>query len=387
MRILHLTPDEKFFSTTKRIYDAAFPNENKYIVLSKNNSQDRFIAPSDNVLHVEKQYWFSNALKHEVQNCDCLIIHFMNPWFAQAIKHANHKTLVVWSGWGGDYYDYMEWYKDNLLLPETKEMLWQSNKSGYGGFIKRTKRKLLDNCKAIVNYNWRNTFSRVDIISIYPNELKFLQAGIPQLSAEFHQLYYFSVEDVFEKGPLTMDGPNILIGNSANPTNNHIELFNLLKKLDLDGRILITPLSYGNERYADMIERRGRQMFGEKFLPLRNYMPIDEYNKFIQSCGFVFMNHVRQQAIGNVTTALYKGAKVFLRKENLVNAFYRDLDIVHFDMPESGNVGQDIFNRLPDIDRENNRRLLYAHWNFDRLVEKTKMLNEYYSKKQRVYES
>ncbi|MGP4883030.1 hypothetical protein ACTXQV_67810, partial [Klebsiella pneumoniae] len=65
-------------------------------------------------------------------------------------------------------------------------------------------------------------------------------------------------------------------------------------------------------------------IFGDKFLPVVDYMPIQQYVGILINCGFVIMNHVRQQALGNILIMLYLGAKVFLREENPVYTFLKN---------------------------------------------------------------
>ena len=65
-------------------------------------------------------------------------------------------------------------------------------------------------------------------------------------SLEKHLIKSFNQKNV--------NGDNILVGNSATDTNNHIEIFDLLNTLVLgDSTKIICPLSYGNETYKKNI--------------------------------------------------------------------------------------------------------------------------------------
>ena len=180
---------------------------------------------------------------------------------------------------------------------------------------------------------------------------------------------YYSVEDVFAKGPPAMEGPDILVGNSATATNNHVEAFNLLAGCDLNGRRIIVPLSYFDEAYADAVVRLGRELFGDRFVPLREFVPIERYNKTVASCGTVIMNHVRGQAMGNLTTALYKGAKLFLRPENPYLRFYADHGAHLFSLSQDAVDPKTIFTPLSDEQKAQNKRIVESIWGFDAVVE------------------
>lgn len=378
LKILHLTPDEKFVGFTQRIYEAAFPGANRYLVHRKSKDQNTFVQPAPNVRHVAKPFWFSADLQREVAACDCLIVHFMNPWFAKAVLVAPKNVLVVWSGWGGDYYDYMGDYKEAMLLPKTQALTQAQSPRSVAWLKSRSKHLLAEGSKRLIFGDWtKEALPRIDVVSVYPSEYPLLQKSLPHFRARLHQLYYFSVEDVFLKGPPTMDGPDILLGNSAIATNNHLDAFDMLAQLDLGDRRIIAPLSYGDAYYAEAVAQAGKKCFGARFTPLRDYMPIDEYNKVISACGVVWMNHVRQQAVGNVSTAIYKGAKVYLRPENLVNPFYREMGVTLFDVPKADLDTQNFFIPLTAAQKATNKAALDAFWTFDSLVAKTARLADF----------
>ena len=102
-----------------------------------------------------------------------------------------------------------------------------------------------------------------------------------------------------------------------------MEAIEILKKLDLKNNNIVTPLSYGNKEYANQIEEIGKQEIGKRFMPLTEFLPLNEYQKILQSCGIVIMNHYRQQAVGNVLNALYLGAKVYLSNNNTLYHYLR----------------------------------------------------------------
>src|SRR5690606_11417008 len=103
--------------------------------------------------------------------------------------------------------------------------------------------------------------------------------------------------------------------NSASDTNNHFDALNYLNLIHWKGEIIV-PLSYGNKDYADDIIYYGKNKFGDKFIPFVDFMPLDQYHQCINSCGIVWMNHVRQQAAGNILSALSMKKAVIMNKEN-----------------------------------------------------------------------
>lgn len=62
------------------------------------------------------------------------------------------------------------------------------------------------------------------------------------------------------------DNYNIWVGNSATLSNNHLDLFEILKNLTLpDNYKIYTPLSYGNNELANYIEKKGERLFWRPF--------------------------------------------------------------------------------------------------------------------------
>lgn len=111
-----------------------------------------------------------------------------------------------------------------------------------------------------------------------------------------------------------IDQINILVGNSGDPSNNHLEVFEKLRPF-LEMNIKIhTPLSYGNSKYSHTIIKAGTEIFGEKYQALTSHLPHQDYVDFLNSIDIAIFNHQRQQAMGNIVTLLGLGKKVYMRR-------------------------------------------------------------------------
>lgn len=123
-------------------------------------------------------------------------------------------------------------------------------------------------------------------------------------------------------GPL-----NILVGNSAAPSNNHLEaLERLLPYKDHDIKIFV-PLSYGDQDHAKKVIEQGKAWFGEKLIPLTDFMPFEKYVDFLKSIDIAVYNHRRQQAMGNTITLLGMGKTVYMRNDVSQWAFFRNIGL------------------------------------------------------------
>lgn len=107
----------------------------------------------------------------------------------------------------------------------------------------------------------------------------------------------------------------IQVGNSADPSNNHIEAIDWIKTLNLPRYKVVCPLSYGNAKHAELVKQYGQEQLGESFIPLTTFMNLDEYVKLLSKIDVAIFNHKRQQAVGNIVTLLGFGKSVYIRED------------------------------------------------------------------------
>lgn len=319
MKIVHLARDEKFIPLLRKLFEDALPGCNRWLVAKRWRAKPRFVQPAPDVVLRDEWLWRTPLITRDVADADVIVAHSMTGIFASAIGYARPRARVVWLGWGYDYYP--------LLMPLLGEdQGLEGDDLAPTGFASGGWRWLLPAGRKQLALE--RMASRIHSYCVLPSEVPLLQRVLPELRlAHPHELPLFTAEDVFARGPQQMSGPDILLGNSATGSNHHEEALRLLQ-----GRIpaetkCVVPLSYGNTRYGAQIAALGEQLFGSQFEGLRQWMSLDDYNQRIQRCGFVVMNHRRQQAVGNVGAALYKGATVYLREENPMLTFYRGIGV------------------------------------------------------------
>lgn len=115
--------------------------------------------------------------------------------------------------------------------------------------------------------------------------------------------------------PKNNDSIVIQIGNSATPTNQHAQIIHMLSRFKRENIKIICPLSYGDMQYAEQVIKLGLETFGEKFVPIREYMSIETYYSLLSSIHVAIFNNNRQQAMANISAALGLGCRVYIRKD------------------------------------------------------------------------
>jgi dTDP-N-acetylfucosamine:lipid II N-acetylfucosaminyltransferase len=317
--IIHVATDEKFIDAAYNIYTKAFPGMNMFLILQgERNENILYLNQTDKYVFVKISADFVDVVEDYCKDAKIIVFHGIN--YNQAIlanKLSKHSKKYVWSVFGAEVYN-------NNLIVKNESV----GSKTYWTFVFSFKKLLKDIFRSVYfmlvkgkespNKTVKKSFLKMDFVSIlYEEEFKnYFKLGILNSNVKHLKFTYYPLELVINNNIGFVEGTNILLGNSASYTNNHLEAFEFIEKFDIRKFDILSPLSYGNKKYADEIIELGKLKFGDRFCPLTKYMPLIEYQNILKSCGIVIMNHYRQQAVGNVMNAVFLGAKVFLSERN-----------------------------------------------------------------------
>lgn len=366
MIIAHLITDEKFidffYESVKDIEDV----EHRFFILLNNHSNTlKYVKSTPIYASIDGK--IINMIKSSslLNECDSLIIHYMHSSAILAPLLMGKNKPVLWSGWGADYYYLLEGGENTLLLDKTKEVKKNLSKPNE---IKTKTKSLLSLAKTIIirKFFTPKMLKKINFFSSpIPNDFDKLKKYLPAFNPEYLQINYGSLEKTFLTGISDNSGHDILLGNSASLTNNHIDTFEILSKLDIGNRKIITPLSYGDEKYKKIILQEGKAYFGDSFQPLTDFMSLEDYNRIISSCAIAIMNHKRQQALGNIGALLYSGKKLYLNEENPVYDFFKKRQAFVYKISELRSDNTQIFTPLTENEIIRNRQVLADFWGED----------------------
>ena len=380
--ILHIVIDDKFIDMAYNVFEKVSPNNNEFMVVT-NQNKFKYIRITP-ITCISPQEFLDKSFAKKLLQYEFVVLHWLDDFKKILVLNAPEKVKFVWIGWGGDYYCYT---KKDLFLPLTKEYLNKVKKKNIGNKIiselKYAVKNILLNKKLNMKVNTGEIFNKVDFFApVIKEDYDLVSSSIENFKPKYISWNYGTLEDDFIKDLNSkVSGNNILIGNSATPENNHLDTFKILRDMDLRDRKLICPLSYGDSGYAKYISNIGSLYFGENFHPISEFMPIDNYRNMLKSCSVAIMNHLRQQALGNIIMMLYMGAKVFLNKESPVYSFFKKQGAKIYSTDEL--CTEEINTKLKDEDIERNRDILRKHWNRDVILSKTEKMIEtlrYYKK-------
>lgn len=357
---LHIIRDEKFFDSAFRIFEEVEPGLNEFVIFGKKHKLFHIKLAKVRFLKSTYLYYFWFFLKFRYKS---IVIHGLYSEFLKYFIIKNKKSIpVVWIGWG---FDYGAYYRVNLFKEKTNKLVLEYNlgrevqiSNRFMSFlkVKADEKKVLSN----INY----------CAPVLENEFEIVNGFYPDSGMAFIDWNYLTIEDDIIKGfeDARIEGNNLMFGNSSNPLNNHLDGFEEIDRFKFSFDRIICPLSYGDKTNKKHVLKLGSELYGARFIPIIDFLEYREYVNCLISCKYLFVNSIRQIALGNIVLMLYLGAYVILDRRNPVYTFFRSKNIQVFCIEEA-TPGE-----LPAIDLETTRKGLVEIWGKEVILEKTRHL-------------
>ena len=328
--IVHIVNEDKFTEGYIKFMLLCM-NQWKHKFFILNDKKEIGLTENNNVIQLSDWYKLKKrANRNILEVADKVIItgafflHIFN--FVLTSKIWN-KTYIQF--WGGDFYDFGQSKKVSSRIRDHIKKRAVSRAKGFIFLIEGEEKQF----EKIIGIRKKN------YIAPMPNN--------PEENISYQQIW----ENNSDRGHQT-----VLIGNSATRSNGHFEIIDLLKKYERK-IIVYCPLSYGDELYRKEVIEYGKNVLGEHFIPLVDFMNKEEYVKFLAKCDVGIFNNNRQQAMGNINLLLYLGKKVYMRKETSMWQAYVDQGYYVYPIDEITNMEIDSFFELEDNAKNNNHRL------------------------------
>lgn len=325
--IIHIILDEKFTDGFVAFINENFDsNEHRFLILASQNPM-RYCKTSDSYKNVMVLHKNLKDMYELVYQCIC------------ADKVILHSLMIR-------YIPHLFGFR--LFAKKTYVALW-------GGEIYSEGKR-----KKISAYLKHRILSRVRGITCELEEdYKLTQIKYNTNVPFFPCMLYLSNvvdEDDFgeHKNKRAKEKPIVMIGNSADPQNNHFEIIDNLAKRKINADFIV-PLSYGDKEYAGRVAEYARNRLNGYVRVLQNFMPIEEYLNLLRSVDIVVYAHRRQQALGNTFHMLAYGAKVYLNSETTTYAWMKRNNIMVF---PSDNIGDDFLELLTREEKKKNSDII-----------------------------
>ena len=372
MKILHCVTDDKFIDGAIALYDKDTRVENTWVHFVKENSCHLVYVKSTRVMicNIDK---FDMLLA----NVDVVILHSLPSLPIENILAIPKNIKVVWYAWGYDMYDgWNPLIPLKLYLPKTLEIYKAITKAPTP--FKALKRKIKE---LIYKNQYVSILQRIDYFSgVFPYEYSLIKKKYSRFRA-IPLDYYYASPDFFIKDTcptdMTNNFRNIMIGNSANITNNHADVLEFVNKyvnLSKQDKIIL-PLSYGGpQEYINIVKEIASSTLGAKatIVPLESYLPIDEYWDLASNCRIAIYAHVRQQASDNIFYQIMIGAKVYFTNKSQAYEYLKSIGLLIYSMEDDYatiNTGLTIEEIM------HNRKILTNYYSASTHIERMKNIN------------
>lgn len=270
----------------------------------------------------------NKIILHGLFSPQLILLLFMQPWLLKK---------CYWCIWGGDLYYYK--YRKISIKTNIYELIRKKVIRKIGALITHIKGDYE------LAQTWYHAKGNYHYCFMYPSNL-YKEYNI-------------------EKKKLDNAKVIIQIGNSADPSNNHIDILKKLEKYKESNIEIICSLSYGDSKYREKVVLQGKKIFGEKFKPLIDFLPFDEYLNLLVQVDVAIFNHKRQQAMGNITTLLGLGKKVYVRDDVTTWEFFIDHDLKVYNTNSSFD---DLFEEMDMSVKEKNIESVKSKFSEKKLI-------------------
>ena len=332
-RIIHIAQDEKFINSAYLQFETAFPGQNLFYILVNDSADNfKFVQPENNIIKIGQDDL--NALKFNDEN-SLLIFHSLAAAFFPMILKLPKTIKCLWLCFGFEVYNDKHFYSEAKLLDVVTMRFCKAKKTSLKTHLKQKIQPLLKIVKPSRPTSElavkKKVFKRMDYFGTSFSEEYSSVLKLIHQRKKFFSFWYYPLEKTVDiHDVISLNQPNILVGNSGHSPGNHLDVFYKLKKYDIGNRKVIVPLSYGNLSYIELIQSKGNEILGNAYEPLNHFMTLSDYNQIIKSCGVAILNNRRQQAVGNTIGLLWFGSKVFLSDKNPFYHYLKRIGIIVF---------------------------------------------------------
>ena len=298
---LHLLIESPFY--TDRIVKkmASLSTEEKCFVRIRSHKSVLFQDKSGN-----KEMSLVQLNRHLITlNPSRCYVHFLSSSIAYILyKTRLSKKPCYWIMWGADFYG-LPAFSDQYYLTRSKPFAWKNNgiKSKFIQFLG------LPSSKYVMNI-----FKDIDFFIGYEEEYALTQMALKHKMNFLPWEYYFNIEEL-DTPPINQGQGTILLGNSDDPMNNHLDCLDTLEKIIQEDQKIIIPVAGAKANYLAKIKEYQLNTKANIVL-VEKFMNKEAFFEMMSEVSFVVYGHLRQQGVGTIIPLLFSGKKAFLWDAN-----------------------------------------------------------------------
>lgn len=374
MKILHLINDHQVTERTLGVYEELFPHQNEVLLFNKTKKTKHLskyvscpLVNSRNVRKIAKNYDFSGVTH--------VIAHYMTMEKIDFIKYVPNNVHVCWEVYGFDLYNQFL-APNGFQISYTNQLKYHPHSFSLKYFPLFVKIGLFFKGHRYpfawqINNQFKYISNRVDSIQYCCKyDAQYIEE-FAHRQIRSYETFNYSLSEVLgdlKDAPFST-GRNILIGNSASFSNNHLYVLELLKGIELGNDVnLIIPVSYGGKpKYIKEIIKCYSLRYPGKVKFLKDYMPLHEYNRMFTSLNACILSAWRQESIGTIIMCLYMGIKVFMSGRSPLYKWLLECGFTLFEIEDAAR--EDLEKPLERNVQQHNRDLVLQRYNDKQIAE------------------
>lgn len=302
--ILHIFPYEKFTQDYIKKINQMFQNDD-HVFLIYGDKADNEIKDinAENIIYEPKNHFVRYIKLYKlIKKSSKVIFHSLffgtDNFLFYTILGFKNRCKYFWNIWGGDLYNEY-WHRNDNIKTKIRNVI---------------KIIFIGNLKAVGYIKSDYDF----LMKHYRSDAKFY------LDSYAYELF---IPKNVKNG--NSKSVKILLGNSATEECRYLESIDFLSFCKNENVIVYCILSYPKNKvsseYRGKVIKYGKNIFGEKFVPIIDYMSYEKYSKLLNNIDIAIFNHNRQQALGNIASLLYLGKRVYISKENGCKEYFENI--------------------------------------------------------------
>ena len=386
----HIIIQDKFFKDYIEDIYRIHEEDNNVILVRGKKGGSQFFQTERPIEYIGKNPMKISERLSKINPEDHIIVAWYDLFIGEIICKLNLPNKVYAYSMGADFYGEPEWWHDKWVFDPMTYRKYMMTEM-YPRFLSKRpwrwyrfykwfvfKRKMRKQYQRKLE-----TIRRIDYIIMPEHSQKsfdFVKNIYPSLRAKrvcgtFNQNVDKAVNYDLKPIPTECEPLRILLGNSSDPTGNHLDAIKFLaKRLEKNSHVFCL-LSYGDKVSRDWTIEYGKKVLGDRFHPVLDYMQRNEFVSFMQSMDVVVMYHNRSQAAGNVMTAITLGKPVFMKQNSTLFSNLQDIGVssVHA-VQQIGDYNLRDTIKKAQIGREENVDLIKSEYSDETRLKHLKVL-------------
>lgn len=354
LKIINIAENNKFIDFAINQFNQLENIDVSFYILQKSFNPN-FIS-NKNIIYFTDEKKLIETINKE--NPDYVILHSF--YFMRMDSLCKIKSKIIACSWGYDIYSdknnkYPQVTKileTKLYKPETVKLL---NDTSWTYKLHCLYRKV-EHFFTRAQYWYNKLVNKFEYFStILPYEFDLLKEKLPNIKY-FPFKYINPSDNQIEFKENTTKEPVVLIGNSADPSNNHGDILKILEERKVKCTAYI-PFSYPYDidLYKNNLKKYAETLKYVTCIFLEDYMPRDKYFELLNKCSCAIYGFTEQQAIGNIYQMFRTGKKVFFFKDSkMYNYFtFQKLNIFNIENDLKYNIFKNCLDKSKQLENFN----------------------------------